>query len=814
MVFPFFKFSFYTSQVKYFCLFLLLAMTSIAKAVDKSFHPAGTEGFWSEPANWIPAGVPDSSDKVTIPQGYLCRMNLSLSRTGDLLVEPNARLQVIVAFEQIYPGKIEVQNQGIFDVSDGVFRFSAGVDFSGTMLVNQFTSLNFNNCGNSTAMPVLSSSSIGSLNISGNSQISLNANLGILGSLNIEPGSSLLVKQWMLACPSYSAGIILSEESGLEILGGGNISLPSLSLRSLKLSNEGNASFAGEISLRKSFELGPLSSIVNLPESKGGLKFVGSEEISELILGKSAELRDLKIDKSAGKLILAGSGNLGISGTLEVVSGMLDLNAHTLTLLSIEGKSAHLAPLGGSITSAENLVFQRQVGNSNGGWYLMGPTSQNRNFSDWNDDFETKGPFPGAGQSAAANENSIYSFEGTGNPSGNSPGEVNGWRIPTEDKLEPGKGFRVYLNPNFFAGNKTIDHQGPPVSGNFDFNLKFDPNGFEGGGWNLLSNPYPSSIDWNSGSWQKQNIAGTIYTLNGSTGQYAAFNFADDAPGLIAGTNGATGIIGGGQGFFVRATAGSPALKMGEAVKSEFDPAFQKVSVGESSLMKIKLIDAAGNTDENIVRFHPEGALTFDPRHDAWKMPANKAGISMKTSDGVDVCINTIPKFPADETRIPLTAKAGAGNCKFQFSGLDDLAAEMYIFLLDNYSGNLSQIQNGSVYEFEVSQSSGSQAEGRFELIFSENRNLPEKLGNASPGISVVSEEGGRILIRANNIVSGKGRISIHDMNGKELFLEEISGRLIAGKEIMLGIPAGVYNLRWEQEDTVLTARFYFKGKD
>lgn len=123
MVFPFFKFSFYTPQVKYFCLFLLLAMTSIAKAVDKSFHPAGTEGFWSEPSNWIPAGVPDSTDKVTIPQGYFCRVNQSLSRTGDLLVEPNAKLQVIVAFEQIYPGKIEVKTRGFLMSAMEFFGF-------------------------------------------------------------------------------------------------------------------------------------------------------------------------------------------------------------------------------------------------------------------------------------------------------------------------------------------------------------------------------------------------------------------------------------------------------------------------------------------------------------------------------------------------------------------------------------------------------------------------------------------------------------------------------------------------------------------
>jgi hypothetical protein len=51
-------------------------------------------------------------------------------------------------------------------------------------------------------------------------------------------------------------------------------------------------------------------------------------------------------------------------------------------------------------------------------------------------------------------------------------------------------------------------------------------------------------------------------------------------------------------------------------------------------------------------------------------------------------------------------------------------------------------------------------------------------------------------------------------MNGKELYFEEITGRQLAGKEILLGIPAGIYSLMWVQEDLMLTARFYFKGKD
>ena len=132
-------------------------------------------------------------------------------------------------------------------------------------------------------------------------------------------------------------------------------------------------------------------------------------------------------------------------------------------------------------------------------------------------------------------------------------------------------------------------------------------------GFNMVSNPYPSTIDWDDTDWVKTNMANAVYIQDPDTEQYATY---------IAGasTNGGSRYIASQQSFWVQAIAASPVLTAKESVKSNIDQAFIKsgsVPVYSPGMT----ISLAGNSgyDEAIVR-HIEGTVNaFDHEFDANK---------------------------------------------------------------------------------------------------------------------------------------------------------------------------------------------------
>ncbi len=112
--------------------------------------------------------------------------------------------------------------------------------------------------------------------------------------------------------------------------------------------------------------------------------------------------------------------------------------------------------------------------------------------------------------------------------------------INPADPLVPAQGYALWTaTPGTYqyvgsrnSGNVTI-----PVSASLPY------------GWNLLGNPYPSSLDWNLVSAANSSINGAVYYLNSATGNYVSYN---------GGMGGGTQYVPAGQGFFVSAAnAGS-----------------------------------------------------------------------------------------------------------------------------------------------------------------------------------------------------------------------------------------------------------------
>lgn len=131
-------------------------------------------------------------------------------------------------------------------------------------------------------------------------------------------------------------------------------------------------------------------------------------------------------------------------------------------------------------------------------------------------------------------------------------------------------------------------------------------------GYNLIGNPFPCAIDWNS-DWATSNLSGWAEVYE--NGVYRGWH------PTLGGYNGKTdGIIPSTQGFWVRALNTSASLTIPASERVHNGQDFYKEAV-ESELPEIRLEAIAGeNADEAVILFHPACTDAFDGYFDLEKL--------------------------------------------------------------------------------------------------------------------------------------------------------------------------------------------------
>ncbi|MDP4763459.1 MAG: hypothetical protein NWR97_07345, partial [Salibacteraceae bacterium] len=209
--------------------------------------------------------------------------------------------------------------------------------------------------------------------------------------------------------------------------------------------------------------------------------------------------------------------------------------------------------------------------------------------------------------------------------------------------VNAGEGVWSYLGPLPL----TFDAVGPLVHGTFDFGVTHTAggSGSDHDGWNLLGNPYASTIDWDLVGWTKTNVNDAIYIWDGEAGQFRSY-----VSGV--GTNGGTSLIPSSQAFYVQTNASSPFLECTEAVKSSTDEPFIYKSEPQQ-FVRFKL-SVDGYKDETVVRFNDQATQAFDGSYDAGKTASQEtySPSLFTTVDSLAFSINTIPLD--DEIEIPI----------------------------------------------------------------------------------------------------------------------------------------------------------------
>jgi hypothetical protein len=484
-------------------------------------------------------------------------------------------------------------------------------------------------------------------------------------------------------------------------------------------------------------------------------------------------------------------------------------NASVFTLVSTADNptvDASIATLPAGASVQGSVTVQRfmalEGNNSNRIYRFISSPVQGAPVSQFQAFIPVTGSFSGAdtGCSGCGSSQSMFSYDesviidsNNNSVAGDAnDGFINFPLASNTETFASGKGYTVYVRGNVI-GSAAWSLRGAVNSGNVVLPVSFTSTGVVANdGWNLVGNPYPSTIDWDAAGWTRSNLNNTTYMLdNGLASPVYATHVAGGAS-----ANGGSRYIATGQAFYVKSDGGSPSLIAAESVKAAGTQTtfFRQATVND--VMRITLRQGL-RADESVIQFSASATRDFDSQLDAHKLnnPAPMFSLATLGSGNTRYVINSIP-FVAPKTEVPLDiVSVTPGNYSLDFSEFESFQnASLKITLYDAFLGNEVDIRTSPSYSFSVSSDIKSFGAGRFTVVFGE-----DAVTGLEPGM------GSHISIYpvpTNN----KLNVEVNSANEVSARIVTITGAILMDQELRgsANTKKGVFNLEDQAEGLYL----------
>ncbi|MDO7853104.1 GEVED domain-containing protein [Hymenobacter convexus] len=516
--------------------------------------------------------------------------------------------------------------------------------------------------------------------------------------------------------------------------------------------------------------------------------------------GLPAQVRNLTVNNPAG---LTLSQPVALRRLLTLTSGNL-LGGQNLTLRSDADSTALVAvgASGGTVTGAATV--QRYISpatNAGLGYRHFAAPVTNTTVADLTTASFSPSVSQGAAYNASATPGTVTPFPNVFGYSeaqqATSPATSysvfdRGWLAPTStaDPLTSGKGYTVNL-----AAGQMVDFVGTLGTGNVSQALTRGTT--PDAGWNLLGNPYPSTLNWDNVTIPA-GVDAAVYVYQ-STSQYAG-SYTSYTNGLGTGTRSAT--IGMGQGFFVRVSPGTTAATFtltNAARSTDFGTggSFQR---GNDPRARVRLaLENTGATlsDAAYVYFENGATAGIDARYDAVKL-ANPTGLGLAAvAAGTELAINGLP-LTSTATVVPLTVNVPqAGTYTLRADELLNLPAGP-VYLRDALTGQQIDLLQQASYRFSTTGTAS--IAGRFTLNFSPMASpLAAQLGLTAASVSVYPNPAHTSVTVLLPAVPGakEAQLTLFNSLGQRV-REQTVALSAAGAQTVLSVKdlaAGVYTL-------------------
>ncbi len=584
----------------------------------------------------------------------------------------------------------------------------------------------------------------------------------------------------------------------------------------------------------------------------GTLDFVGAGV--QNIRGNT-DFTNVRLQKATGNVEVVNKA--GILGTLSITnttSPLLVQPDGRLIFRSTPTATGRLGAVPSGAVVSGNIVMERHVdipSNVTGRWHFIGAPVNGSTISDWGQDFRVAGPTSSATGTHYGVSSSVWNLqeperatiftynESTHNIRYDTAQKI-GWRIAPDANIEPGRGYRVWID-RYSLSRKKFDNVGPAVIGgvNFptlsrnefgacvpaSFNCFNTVNDFYRG-WNLLANPYPSDIDWDAsgtGTWSKPaSMLDAYYRWNG---EGSGYGFYVGGSGIWAGTLPAPAnpnIIPSSQGFFVQLTqAGTYTanLSVNENAKVVSSGGFLRTLADQPNRLVVELKRATDKEKagyRGVVTFDPNATDGLDAQGDLNNFGGNTYSFTFPV-EGRQLVFTTYGELKSTKT-VPISTSFGRnmGTYTFSFNNLLSFNPGTDVYLFDKRSNVMFKVEENSVYEFKIT-TANAKDKDRFELLFDAQGGGSFAKTRGFEGLTAYpnpTEMGGstKLLFSA---VSNKGEalVTVFNAMGKEVFEQLVPTRSEGVTEFTLNhnLPAGPYQIKVEGNKNILATKLIIK---
>lgn len=442
----------------------------------------------------------------------------------------------------------------------------------------------------------------------------------------------------------------------------------------------------------------------------------------QTIDGTTNKLKDLTINRTGATVNVGNKLQIAQNGTITVTAGTLNTNGYLVLTSTTDSTTARIATLPPGATVSGNVEIQRYINGGVGyrGWRYMSSPVANATYAQLIDDIFITGPGGATnGFDVAGNTSSVMTYE---------EGANRGWKniSSPNNTWATGKGAIV-----FFRGDRTqttsltntsvspnsfpVNFVGNINSGNISVNLDYNNSvGLpENQGWNLIGNPYPSQINWDSVT-KTSGVDNNFYVFDPITKNYKANN---------------SGIIALGQAFFVLVNADNQSVTFDEFDKVDsIRRGYFKTSLNP---LTIKMNLDSVQYDVAKIFFKNSASKNYQFAEDAIKLRNTVYNLSIVTPNNIEVQNNYVPNLDITGTDTFELKVTSTTNTTYTLSieNFNHIPLNKSILLVDKFSNSITNLRLTPNYQFSINNNQSNSFGNRFLLVITDNQNqLPLKL--------------------------------------------------------------------------------------
>ena len=529
--------------------------------------------------------------------------------------------------------------------------------------------------------------------------------------------------------------------------------------------------------------------------TSGGTVVLNSS-VDQNIGAGGASLNNITVNKTGGDVLLDNA--LSITGVLNIQTATEFESDGDLTLISSsDGTSgnASIARLASGASVTGNVNTQRYMSGEGRLFRYISSPITNAAVSSLQDDFPVTGSFTGASTGPGLLANPSLFFYDESVTDNIDSGYVAYPVASNTESLVAGRGYVAFIRED--TNPTVIDLTGPVNQGNISLNPTFTSSGSSADdGWNLIGNPYPSSIDWdNIGGWTKANLGSTIYVADNSSGSLV-FQEWNGSVGSL--TN---GIIASGQAFWTQAVSASPTLDITELAKTTTTGEFFRTTNVVPNALTL-LLDDGDQVDDAWIVLDENATSSFDAEFDGRKLRNSIFNLSSFDIDKEKMVINVMPPPEITESVKLDVSDAKPGSYTLTFEDLPSFGTDYQLTLIDHFEDESQELaEANNVYQFDITADSSSFGAERLEIVFTNLNAVITSLDDDIEKYFKVfpnpTDNQLNIRIPADKLKGNQVQVSLVDYNGRQIESTSLDrkGGLWVGQLELAVQPDGLYIL-------------------